>query len=84
MKIDIRYPGKRAKHIRYPNWLMLNALTAHFIARRMKKHTEEKTLTAKQLRLLFRMIRREAKRLKGSWVFADIRTRTGTHITFLP
>ena len=84
MKIDICSPNKRAKHIRCPNWLVLNYITAHFIARRMKKHTTEKTLTAKQLRLLFRMIRREAKRLKGSWVFADILTRTGTHITFLP
>ena len=84
MKIDICSPGKRVKHILCPNWLMLNALTAHFIARRMKKCAEEKTLTAKQLRLLFRTIRKEAQRLKGSWVFADIRTRTGTHISLIP
>ena len=81
MKIDICPPNKKPKHKRFPNWLVLNDFTAWFLARNMKKHTKEKTLTAKQLRLLFRAVRKEAKRLNGSWEFADLITRHDIHIT---
>ena len=81
MKIAVCPSCKKGKHIRVPNWLILNAITAYFLARRMKKHPQEKTLNAHQLRLLFRTIRKEAKRLKGSWQFVDVITHEDTHIT---
>lgn len=79
MKITVK-EGDKVHRFLLPTSLLLSRLTESIILKKGKLDTAESPLSAKQLHLLFREVRRW-RRKHGGWVLAEIRSGTGEEVT---
>lgn len=89
MRVYIQRTGHRSVHLALPTALFCNSLTASVVARTRAKRQKEEgekesspTPSKKQLRELFREIRRLKKRLrKSDWRLCEVESADGTRVT---
>ena len=84
MRIRIQTAGKRPRTILLPNWLIMNPITAFFVGHdsaKQKEEADEPSFTPKQLRKLFREIKRlKRKYRKQGWYLVEAQEADGSQL----
>ena len=84
MKIDIQPAGRKTFRLYFPTRLILNPLTAFFLAHRINRKVRKKIFTAKQFRRIFHAICKERKRLGSNWELVQVHVSGKVQIRIFP
>lgn len=84
MKIDIQPAERKGFRLYFPTRLILNPLTAFFLAHRINRKAGKKIFTAKQFRRIFRAIAKERKRPGSSWELVHVHAPGKVQLRIFP